>query len=147
MDVIIICDVAKRKYGSENWTAENYLDFGIKNDLITPINSRSKISYCLVTIPDINVDGKDSLTSAMVENPQLVIPGSGTSNSYLNQGGRRQSSKFSERDSLINCNNGEKTSNELSFELDQGMNVNLDLKENIDTKNVLSFYIQKIILL
>ena len=65
----------------------------------------------------------------------------------MNQGGRRQSSKFSERDSLLNCNNGEKTSNELSFKLDQGMNVNLDLKENIDTKNVLSFYIQKIILL
>ena len=69
MDVIIICDVAKRKYGSENWTAENYLDFGIKNGLITPINSRGKISYCLVTIPDIIVAGKDSLTSVMVENP------------------------------------------------------------------------------
>ena len=108
MDVIIICDVAKRKYGSENWTAENYLDFGIKNGLITPINSRSKISSCLVTIPDINVDGKDSLTSAMVENPQLVIPGSETSSSSLNKGECRYSSNFSDRTSLINRDNDEK---------------------------------------
>ena len=119
----------------------------MNNGFIIPEHRIGKVSYRLVAVSDININSEDSLTSTIVEKPQLVIPWSGTSNSYLNQGGRRQSSKFSERDSLINCNNGEKTSNELSFELDQGMNVNLDLKENIDTKNVLSFYIQKIILL
>ena len=81
-----ICDVAERKYGFENSTTENYLGFYINNGFITPVNTRGKISYCLGTVPDINVDGEDSLTSTIVENPQLVIPGSATSSSSLNEG-------------------------------------------------------------
>ena len=79
-----------------------YLDFCINNGFITPANSRAKISYRLVAGPDINIDGEDSLTSTIVENPQLVIPGSATSSSSLNEGGRRKSSNFSDTASLIN---------------------------------------------
>ena len=82
-----ICDVAERKYGFENSTKGNYLDFCINNGLITPANSRGKISYRLVAVPDINIDGEDSLTSTIVENPPLVIPESATSSSSLNEGG------------------------------------------------------------
>ena len=58
-----------------------------------------------MAVPDINVDGEDSLTSTMVENPQLVIPGSTTSSSSLNEGERRQSSNFPDRARLISCDN------------------------------------------
>ena len=71
-----ICDGAERMYGFENSTTDTYLDCCINNDFITPANSRDKISYRLVAVPDINVDGEDSLISTIVENPQLVIPGS-----------------------------------------------------------------------
>ena len=71
-----ICDVAERKYGFENSTGDNYLDFCINNGFITPANNRGKISYRLVAVPDINVDSEDSLISTIVENIQLVIPGS-----------------------------------------------------------------------
>ena len=74
-----ICDVAERKYGFENSTTDKYLDFCINNGFITPANSRGKISYRLVAVPDINIDDEDSLTSTIVENPQLVIPESATS--------------------------------------------------------------------
>ena len=60
-----ICDVAERMYGFENSTTDTYLDCCINNGFITPANSRDKISYRLVAVPDINVDGEDS----------LVIPG------------------------------------------------------------------------
>ena len=66
-----ICDVAEIKYGFENSTADNYIDFCINNGFITPVNSRGKIAYRLVAVPDINVD---SLTSTIVKNTQLVIP-------------------------------------------------------------------------
>ena len=61
----------------------------------------------------------------------------------MNEGGRQQSSNLSERDSLINCDTDGKNSHELSFNLDQGVDVDLDLEGNIHTKNVLSFYKQK----
>ena len=138
-----ICDVAERKYGFENSTTDNYLDFCINNDFITPANSRGKVSYRLVAVPDINIDVEDLLTSTIVENPQLVIPGSTMSSSSLNEGGRRQLSNFSDKASLINCDNGGKNSNELSFNLDWGLDVDLDLEGNIDAKNLLSFYKQK----
>ena len=93
-----ICDVAKRKYGFENSTTDNYLDYCINNAFITSANSRGKISYSLVAVLDINIDGEDSLTPTIVENPQLVTPGSATSSSSLNEGGRRQPSNFSERE-------------------------------------------------
>ena len=83
--------------------------------------------------------GEDSLTSTIVENPQLVIPESATSSSSLNEGGRGQSSIFSDSASLINCENGGKNSNELSFNLDRCVDVDLDLEGNIDAKNLLSF--------
>ena len=134
-----ICDVAERKYGFENSTTDNYLDFYINDSFITPANSRGKISYRLVAAPDTNIDGEDSLTSSMVENPQLVIHEPVTSSSSLNEGGRRQSSNFSDRASLLNCENGGKNSNELSFNLDRGVDVDLDLEGNIDAKNLLSF--------
>ena len=73
-----ICDVAERKYGFKNSTTDNYLDFYIKNGFITPANSKGKISYRLIAVPDINIDGEDSLTSTIVENPQLVNPKSAT---------------------------------------------------------------------
>ena len=66
-----ICDVAETKYGFENSTTHNYIDFCINNGFITPVNSRGKIAYRLVAVPDINVD---SLTSTIVKNTQLVIP-------------------------------------------------------------------------
>ena len=53
-----ICDVSKRKCGFESLTTENYLDFCISNGFITLVNSRGKISYRSVAVPDINVDGK-----------------------------------------------------------------------------------------
>ena len=87
-----ICDVAERKYEFEN--SGNYLDFCISNGLITPANIRGKISYRLVAVPDINIDGEDSLTSTITENPQLVIPGLAVSSSSLNEGGCRQWSNF-----------------------------------------------------
>ena len=71
-----ICDVAEGKYGFENSATDNYIDYCINNGFITPANSRGKISYRLVAVPDINIDGGDSLTSTFVENPQLVTPGS-----------------------------------------------------------------------
>ena len=101
-------------------TTDNYLNYCINNGFITPANSRGKISYRLVAVPDISTDGEDSLTSTIVENPQLVIPGSATSSSSLNEEGRRHSSNFSERVSLINCDNDGKNSNESSFNLDRG---------------------------
>ena len=52
-----------------------------------------------------------------------------------------------ERDSLINCDTDGKNSHELSFNLDWGVDVDLDLEGNIHAKNVLSFYKQKITLL
>ena len=119
-----ICDVAERKYGFENSTTDNYLDFCINNGFIKSTNS--KISYRLVAIPDINIVGEDSLTSTIVENLQLVIPESATSTSSLNKGGRQQSSNFSDRASLSSCDNGGKNSNELSFNLDRGVDVDLD---------------------
>ena len=140
------CAVAVRKYGFENSTTENYLDSCINNGFITPVNSRSIISYRLVAVPDISVDGEDSLTSTIVENPQLVIPGSASSSSSFNKERRQQLSNFSNRASLINRDNDGKNSSEFSFNLDQGMDVNLDLERNMDTKNLL-FYKQKIILL
>ena len=94
-----ICDVAKRKYGFKNSATDNYLDYCINNGFITPANSRGKISYRLVAVPDINIDGEDSLTSNFAENPQLVTPGSATPSSSLNEGGRQQSTNLSERDS------------------------------------------------
>ena len=57
------------------------------------------------------------------------------SSSSLNEGERRQSSNFSNRASLIKRDNDGKHSSELSFNLDQGMDVNLDLTGNMDTKN------------
>lgn len=138
-----ICDVAERKYGFENSTTDNCLDFCINNGFITPVNSIHKICYRLVATPDINVDDEDWLTSTVVENPQLVIPGSATSSSSLNKGRCWRSSNFSNRASLINDNGG-KSSSELSFNLDQGMDVNLDLEGNMDTKNLLLFYKQKL---
>ena len=98
-------------------------------------------------MPDINVDGEDSLTSMIVENPELVIPGSATSSNSLHEEGCRQSSNFSVRASLISCDNGGKTYNELLFILDRGVDVDLDLEGNIDDKNSISFHKQKIILL
>ena len=53
-----ICDVAERKYGLENSTTDNYLDFCINNDFLTPANSRAKICYRLVAVPDINIEVK-----------------------------------------------------------------------------------------
>ena len=93
-----ICDVAERKYGFENSTTDNYLDYCINNGFITSANSRGKISYRLAAVPDITIDGDDSLTSTIVENPQLVTPGPATPSSSLNEGGHRQSSKFSEKE-------------------------------------------------
>ena len=52
-----------------------------------------------------------------------------------------------ERNSLINCDNDGKNSHELSFNLDQGVDVDLDLEGNVHVKNLLSFYKQKITLL
>ena len=57
-----ICDAAERKYGFENSTGGNYLDYYINKDFITPANSRGKISDRLVAVPDIIIDGEDSLT-------------------------------------------------------------------------------------
>ena len=57
-----ICDAAERKYGFDNSTADNYLDYCINKDLITPANSRGKISDRLVAVRDINIDSEDSLT-------------------------------------------------------------------------------------
>ena len=57
-----ICDVAEKKNGFENSATDNYLCFCINNGFITPANSRGKISYRLVAVPDINIDGEDSLT-------------------------------------------------------------------------------------
>ena len=54
---------------------------------------------------------------------------------------------FSVSASLISFDNGGKKYNELLFNLDQGVEVNLDLEGNIDAKNLISFYKQKIILL
>ena len=85
-----ICDVAEEKYGFENSTADNYSYFCINNGLITSANSRGKISYRLVAVRDISVDGEGSLTSAIVENPQLLIRGSAASSSSLNERGGRQ---------------------------------------------------------
>ena len=82
-----ICDVAERKYGFETSTADNYLDLCINKGFITLVNSRAKLSYRLVAVPDINVDGEDSLTSTIVENPRLVIPQLAVPSSYLNEGG------------------------------------------------------------
>ena len=65
----------------------------------------------------------------------------------MKEGGRQQSSNFSKRDTLINCGNDEKNSHELSFNLDRGVDVDLDLERNIHAKNLLSFYKQKITLL
>ena len=141
-----ICDVAERKYGFENSTADNYLDYCINNGFIARASSRVKISYRLVAVPDINIDDEDSLTSTIVENAQLVIPGSAASISSLNEGGRRQSNNFLEWASLINCDNDGKNYNELSLNLDRSVDVDLDLEGNIHTKN-LSFYRQKITLL
>ena len=72
-----------------------------------------EVRYRLLTVPDINLDGEDSLKSTIVENPQLVISGSATSSSCFNKGGRRQSSNLSDRASLINCYNGGNNYNEL----------------------------------
>ena len=127
-------------------TTDNYLNYCINNGFITPANSRGKISYRLVAVPDISTDGEDSLTSTIVENPQLVIPGSATSSSSLNEEGRRHSSNFSEGVSLINCDNDGKNSDESSFNLDRGVDVDIDLEGNIHVKNLLSFYKQKITL-
>ena len=63
-----------------------------------PVNIRGMISYRLAAVPDINIDGEDSLTLTVVENPQLVTPGSATPSSSLNEGGRRELSNFSERE-------------------------------------------------
>ena len=82
-----ICDVAEKKYGFENSTTDNYLDYCTNNGFITSANSRGKISYRLVAVPHINIDAEDSLTSTIVENSQLVIPGSATSSNSLNEGG------------------------------------------------------------
>ena len=132
--MLSFCDVADRKYGFENPTTDNYLDFCINNGFITPANSRGKMSYCLVAVPDINVDGEDSLTSTIVENPKLVISGSATSSSSLNERGRRQSSNFSGRASLINCDNGGKNSNELAnflkHQIDQNNKIILKILNN-----------------
>ena len=59
------------------------------------INSAGKISYRLVAVPDINVDGEDSLISTIGENPQLVFPWLAASSSSLNERGRQQSTNFS----------------------------------------------------
>ena len=83
-----ICDVAERKYGFETSTTDNYLDFCINKGFITLVNSRAKLSYRLIAVPDINVDGEDSLTSTIVENLRLVISQSAVPSSYLNEGGR-----------------------------------------------------------
>ena len=85
------------KYGFENSTTDSYLDFCIINGFITLVNSAGKISYRLVAVPDINVDGEDSLISTMGENPQLVFPWSAASSSSLNEKGRQQSTNFSSR--------------------------------------------------
>ena len=95
-------DVAERKCGFENSATDNYLGYCINNGFITPTNSRGKISYRLVAAPDINIDGEDSLASTFAENPQLVTPGSATPSSSLNEGGRQQSSNFSERERQLN---------------------------------------------
>ena len=139
--------MAERKYGFENSTTRNSVDFCINNGFIKPVNKRDKLSYCLVAVPDISVDGEDLLTSTIVENPQLVIPGSAVSSSSLNERVRRQLSNFSNRASLINCDNGGKNSNQLLFNLDRGVNVDNDSEGNFDAKNLLSFCIQKMILL
>ena len=89
-----ICDAAERKYRFENSATDNYLDYCINNGFITPANSRGKISYRLVAVPGINIDGEDSLTSIFVENPQSVTPGWATPSSSLNEGGRQHSSNF-----------------------------------------------------
>ena len=65
----------------------------------------------------------------------------------MNEGRRQQSSNFSDRASVINCDNGGQNCNELLLNFDQGMDVNLYLEGNIDSKNLLLFYKQKIILL
>ena len=134
-----ICDVFERKYGFENSAADTYLDFCVNNGFITPANSRGKISYRLVALPDIYVDGEDSLTLTIIENLQLVTPGSATSNSSFSEGGRRQVSNFSVRTILITLDNSGKNSNELLFKLNQGMDVNLNVERNVDAKNLLSF--------
>ena len=71
LDVIYdkICDVSKRKYEFKNSTTDNYLDSCISNGFITLVNSRGKISYRLLAVWDINMDGEDSLTLTIVENP------------------------------------------------------------------------------
>ena len=51
------------------------------------------------------------------------------------------------RKRLINHDNDGKYSNELAFNLDRGVDVDLDLEGNIHVKNLLSFYKQKITLL
>ena len=123
-----ICDVAERKYGFENSPTDNYLDLSINNGFITPANSRGMLFYSSVAVSDINEDGNDSLTSIRVQNAQLVNSGLATSSSYLNEGRRRLSSNFSDRASLINCDNGGENSNELLFNLDRSVDVDLDLE-------------------
>ena len=86
-------------------------------------------------------------TPTVVETYQLFIPVQATSSSSLTEGGRQQLSMFSKRFILINCHNDGKRSCELLFNLDQGMDVKLFLEGNMDTKSLLFFYKQKIILL
>lgn len=65
----------------------------------------------------------------------------------MNKGGRHQSSNFLNRASLIKGDNDGKSSSELSFNLDRGTDVNLNLAGNMDAKNLLLLYKQKFILL
>ena len=65
----------------------------------------------------------------------------------MNEEGVNSQKLFRERDSLINCDSNEKNSHVLSFNLDRGVDVDLDLEGNIHAKNLLSSYKQKITLL
>ena len=57
----------------------------------------------------------------------------------MNEGEHSQSCNFSNRASSRNCDNNGKNSSELTSNLDQGMDVNISLEGNMDTKNLLLF--------
>ena len=69
------------------------------------------------------------------------------SSTYFNESGRRPFSNFSDRASLISCDNDGKNYSNLSINSVQGMDVNLYFEWNMDTRNLLLFYKQKIILI
>ena len=104
------------------------------------IKNVTKIKSYHLSLYYLNILGECSLTSTIVDNPQLVIPGSATSTIPWNEGWIRQSKNFSNTVSLINRDNDGKNFRELSFNLDQGIDANRNLKGNMDLKSLLLIY-------